>query len=555
MKNVSQLISILFIVSLLLGSLPLCSADDENIRIIQGALYINDEPDSNLIANGVNIKIMVSDGQNSTVTTESYSSEDDLNFGNGFKSIAEDETVNFTVEIDGEYQSPDRITFDDDTVDDGYITITSETIYHVNLYFTADTPYNPHPSNNQDDVDPSITPSWSFDDTGKDDITYQVYFDTENPPAFLENTTNTSIDLGDLEYNTTYYWSVNATDDSDYWTGDPWKFTTMLDPHPTANAGGDYTGLVDESIPFDASASTDDVSVTGYRWDWTDDDSYDTEWLTSSTTTHSYSSAFTGKVKLQVKDADGHTDTSKANVNIETGNNPPRIDIFEGPDNPKANTTIQINVSATDPDGDQITYRIDWDDGSIPTTTSGASGITLSETHIYTAPGWYTVTVTASDPSNAQRNDDLFLIVTKGSTTSSTDDSDGGFPWMVLMILIIVIAVAGVLFYLYQNDQLPYVSKSSSSNGTQSIKDFFSQTFQKNNKSSTDSSDFKPMQQSNQTDSSIPQPMQSSTSKSTKSEPKKSRIPLPLKNISKSTKEGQSSSKSSDEGPSEFKRL
>ena len=554
MKNVSQLISILFIMSLLLGSLPLCSADDENIRIIQGALYINDEPDSNLIANGVNIKIMVSDGQNSTVTTESYSSEDDLNFGNGFKSIAEDETVNFTVEIDGEYQNPDRITFDDDTVDDGYITITSETIYHVNLYFTADTPYNPHPSNNQDDVDPSITPSWSFDDTGKDDITYQVYFDTENPPAFLENTTNTSIYPGDLEYNTTYYWSVNATDNSDYWTGDLWKFTTMLDPRPTADAGGDYTRLVDESIPFDASASTDDVSVTGYRWDWTDDDSYDTEWLTSSTTTHSYSSAFTGKVKLQVKDADGHMDTDTASVTIETGNNPPTIDLLEGPNNPETNTTIIINFSATDPDGDQITYRIDWDDDSLASTTTGASGTTISETHMYPVPGFYTVTVTASDPSDAETSDDLVLIVTEAATSGSTDDSDTGFPWIIVFILIILIAVAGVLFYLYQNDQLPYISKSSStssSTGSQSIKDFFSQTFQRNKSSSENRSYPSNPTQNNQ---SLPQQSMQSKTAST-DEKKKTKMPLPLSKKDKSKNSSSASKNSSPDSSSEFKRL
>jgi len=114
------------------------------------------------------------------------------------------------------------------------------------------------------------------------------------------------------------------------------------------------------------------------------------------------------------------------------------------------------------------------------------------------------------------------------------------------------------LFYLYQNDQLPFPKKSSvetRSSSNSSVKDFFSRTFQKNKNPSTKTSDFTHFQQPNQPAQSIPQPVQSSTPNTTKSNSKKTRIPTSLSNKFKSTDETESSSKSSDEGPSEFKRL
>lgn len=51
--------------------------------------------------------------------------------------------------------------------------------------------------------------------------------------------------------------------------------------------------------------------------------------------------------------------------------------------------TATFNASATDPDGDALTYTWDFGDGA---TDTGASA-----THTYTTPGNYTVTVTVSD--------------------------------------------------------------------------------------------------------------------------------------------------------------
>jgi hypothetical protein len=72
---------------------------------------------------------------------------------------------------------------------------------------------------------------------------------------------------------------------------------------PIAEAGGPYQGVVNTPIRFDASNSYDtDGVITGYRWDWTNDGIYDTDWLTNPITTHSYPSIQAYTAKLQVKD-------------------------------------------------------------------------------------------------------------------------------------------------------------------------------------------------------------------------------------------------------------
>lgn len=89
---------------------------------------------------------------------------------------------------------------------------------------------------------------------------------------------------------------------------------------PIADAGGPYSGVVGEPITFDASGSDDpDGSIVGYRWDWTNDGTWDTAWLPDPTTTHTYDAAFHGQLRLEVQDDDGATDTDTADVDVGPG--------------------------------------------------------------------------------------------------------------------------------------------------------------------------------------------------------------------------------------------
>ncbi|UCF50489.1 MAG: PKD domain-containing protein [Thermoplasmatales archaeon] len=143
----------------------------------------------------------------------------------------------------------------------------------------------------------------------------------------------------------------------------PLGYFTGGNQAPTANANGPYSGQTSIEIEFDGSGSSDsDGSIIGYRWDWTNDGSYDTSWLSKSKTTHIYSSAGTYTVKLQVKDNFGATDTDISQVTIIHVNQKPKAYIIK-PTIPEADYGDSINFEAhgSDSDGTIIEY-LWWSD-------------------------------------------------------------------------------------------------------------------------------------------------------------------------------------------------
>ena len=88
-------------------------------------------------------------------------------------------------------------------------------------------------------------------------------------------------------------------------------------PTPVAEAGGPYSGYVNVLITFDGLKSSETGgAIAGYRWDWTNDGTYDTGWSTSVSASHAYTNAGAYTVKLQVKDNSNVTATDTATVTI-----------------------------------------------------------------------------------------------------------------------------------------------------------------------------------------------------------------------------------------------
>ncbi|GAB1855534.1 hypothetical protein MHTCC0001_03680 [Flavobacteriaceae bacterium MHTCC 0001] len=74
----------------------------------------------------------------------------------------------------------------------------------------------------------TTTLEWSASDVDNDPLTYDVYFDTVNPPATKvgDNITDTSINVN-ISAGTTYYWKVDVKDNnSGHSIGQVWTFST-----------------------------------------------------------------------------------------------------------------------------------------------------------------------------------------------------------------------------------------------------------------------------------------------------------------------------------------
>lgn len=93
------------------------------------------------------------------------------------------------------------------------------------------TPGNPSPADGASDVSITTDLSWSGGDPDPGDpVTYDVYFGTANPPTELvcDDVSDTTCDPGDLDYETQYYWYVEATDSRDASAEGPiWNLTTL----------------------------------------------------------------------------------------------------------------------------------------------------------------------------------------------------------------------------------------------------------------------------------------------------------------------------------------
>jgi len=86
----------------------------------------------------------------------------------------------------------------------------------------------------------------------------------------------------------------------------------------TVNPTSGYTTTV---FQFDASACSDAEDATSalqVRWDWENDGTYDTNWSTTKTESHSYTAVGTYTVRLEVMDTLGLKDTATRQVMVST---------------------------------------------------------------------------------------------------------------------------------------------------------------------------------------------------------------------------------------------
>jgi len=112
--------------------------------------------------------------------------------------------------------------------------------------------------------------------------------------------------------------TLNVTDYAGNWNTDTTWVKVLLDSiPPTANAGLDQTVNEDTLAYFDGSASSDNLGIVSYEWDFGDQTTG-----TGMTTTHIYADPGDYDVTLTVKDAAGNTATDTIYVTVLAINTP-----------------------------------------------------------------------------------------------------------------------------------------------------------------------------------------------------------------------------------------
>jgi outer membrane protein assembly factor BamB len=151
-----------------------------------------------------------------------------------------------------------------------------------------------------------------------------------------------------------------------------------------------------QTVTFNASTSYDpNGHITLYEWDWDHDGVYE-ETSPTPITTHLWSDPGSYPVTLRVTNNMNQTATVTKTIRIE--NQPPSPPSITGPAQGKIKVALEYHFTATDPEGDTISYFIDWGDG----TNSGwigpyQSGAAITQSHSWTTKGIYTIKAKAKD--------------------------------------------------------------------------------------------------------------------------------------------------------------
>ena len=128
-----------------------------------------------------------------------------------------------------------------------------------------ETPSDPDPSDGATDVDINADLSWNCSDPDGDDLTYDMYFEANDPtPDELvsNNQSETTYDPGTMNYDTHYYWQIVAWDEHGVSTsGSVWDFTTGSehnDPPYVPSNPDPENGSTDIDIDADLSWTSGD---------------------------------------------------------------------------------------------------------------------------------------------------------------------------------------------------------------------------------------------------------------------------------------------------------
>ncbi len=183
-------------------------------------------------------------------------------------------------------------------------------------------------------------------------------------------------------------------------------------------------------ITFDASASIDldhPYQALKYRWDWNNDQVWDTEWLGEPATTHSFGPAIFAHVRLQVMSYRGLFNEMYQKIRVYHRDQPPRAFFDVSTQTGNLNTIFRFSGWPTRDDESgpsSMLYRWDYNgDGQFDTDYM----TDVAHLYQYDQAGTYQVQLEVTDPAGNIDTCSKTMYVTNGSNeTGMIEDTRGG---------------------------------------------------------------------------------------------------------------------------------
>ena len=224
-------------------------------------------------------------------------------------------------------------------------------------------PMNPSPPNAATNQPTTVQLKTLVIDVDNDLLTVRFYNAANN--TIIGETTATSgtqatTTWTGLNTHTTYTWYVIVNDSILSNQSDTWTFTTQQTTNqpPTANAGGPYTGMVNQSLTLDGRASHDNdenlTSIIQYDWRFSINDTWHIN--LGPQPIHTYTTPGIYTIELLVTDDEGEQATDTATATITQS----AITITPTPahlsTNISVHTSLQWNVN--NPFNTQVSYDL-----------------------------------------------------------------------------------------------------------------------------------------------------------------------------------------------------
>ena len=297
-------------------------------------------------------------------------------------------------------------------------------------------------------------PSISGPSLGQPDVGYTFCFESDDPE---EDDLSYYVDWGDGTNSgwTSFYPSGQEVCLDHTWTEegryiikamckDIWGHTGWAEheirignqaPDPPVVTGQRY-GDPGEVITYTFSSFDYEHQDVKYIIDWGDGDSEETGYYTHDTPiekTHSYDTEGDYTIIAMAEDTTGR-DGEPTEYTIRIGDHPPSNPSVYGAVQGKPGEEYEFGFVSSDPEGDYVTFDINWGDGTVETDLGPViSGELFTRSHSWDDAGSFTIKVRANDEFNYSTNwiDHKLIIYTKSKSSNNNllNDIYERFPY------------------------------------------------------------------------------------------------------------------------------
>ncbi len=298
------------------------------------------------------------------------------------------------------------------------------------------------------------------EDTDGSIVTWE-WTQTAGPAVTLTDSNSSAPTFTPTEAGT-YNFSLRVMDDNGSWSEVSNVSVVITEAasgtnvKPTASVATPDPGEVDVEVEFDASASSDpDGSIVSWEWTQTAGPTVTLGDSNSSSPTFTPTEAGTYEFELRVLDDNGTwSDAVTVTVTITDGgsgttNNPPTVDIVEM-DDYWTESSVYITWSASDPDGDDITFTVeiyDDDDDLVETLLTDSSSTSTTWTS-GTATGTYYVKVTATDDGTPPQSAEDTETFTVSEPITGGGNGLAGLGTCCVLICIVLLPILVIIFII-----------------------------------------------------------------------------------------------------------